>query len=178
MGIWSAFVSRIPLRLLASGTPSIGDVVAATSATSAAWTSPGGGGGPATQLDTTGAAVDVSGSAPPSAGDVLTATDATHATWQAPSGGPGGGGNGVDVVVAFGSSFTEYASTVVTGETWVTGTSQIVVTPSATAAEAQDVLLHGFTFAISDLVAGVGFTLHVRASAEAKGNYTFHCVGV
>lgn len=41
-------------------------------------------GGPATELDTTGAAVDVSGSAPPSPGDVLTATDATHATWQAP----------------------------------------------------------------------------------------------
>lgn len=43
--------------------------------------------GAAESLATTGASVDVSGSAPPSAGDVLTATDATHATWQAPSGG-------------------------------------------------------------------------------------------
>jgi hypothetical protein len=49
----------------------------------------GGGGGPAESLDTTGSAVDVSGSAPPNTGDVLTATSATTATWQAPSGGSG-----------------------------------------------------------------------------------------
>lgn len=42
------------------------------------------GGGPATQLDTTGAAVDVSGASPPSTGQVLTATSATTATWQTP----------------------------------------------------------------------------------------------
>ena len=43
----------------------------------------------------------------------------------------GGGGNGVDVTVDFGSSFTHYAETVVTGETWVTSTSKIVATPKA-----------------------------------------------
>lgn len=48
---------------------------------------PGGGGGPATSLDTTGAAVDVSASAPPTTGQVLTATSATTATWQTPSSG-------------------------------------------------------------------------------------------
>lgn len=46
-----------------------------------------GGGGPATSLDTTGAAVDVGSSAPPTVGQVLTATSATTATWQTPSGG-------------------------------------------------------------------------------------------
>lgn len=44
-----------------------------------------GGGGPATSLDTTGAAVDVSASAPPTTGQVLTATSATSATWQTPA---------------------------------------------------------------------------------------------
>ena len=37
-------------------------------------------GGPATSLDTTGAAVDVSAAAPPTTGQVLTATSATTAT--------------------------------------------------------------------------------------------------
>jgi len=50
--------------------------------------------GPATELDTTGAAVNVNQAAPPTTGQVLTATDATHATWQTPSGGGGGGGDG------------------------------------------------------------------------------------
>lgn len=48
-----------------------------------------GAGGPASELDTTGAAVDVGSAAPPVAGHVLTATSATAATWQAPSGGSG-----------------------------------------------------------------------------------------
>jgi hypothetical protein len=97
-------------------------------------------------------------------------------TWQAPA--ATGGGNGVEVTVSFGASFTEYASTVVTGQAWVTGTSKIVVTASSTAAEAQDALLHGFRFAVTDLVVGNGFTLHVHAPVEAKGDYTFFCIGV
>ena len=44
-------------------------------------------GGAASDLATTGAAVNVSAASPPIAGQVLTATDATHATWQTPSGG-------------------------------------------------------------------------------------------
>lgn len=41
--------------------------------------------GPADDLTTTGADVNVSGAAPPSAGEVLTANDATSASWQAPA---------------------------------------------------------------------------------------------
>ena len=41
-------------------------------------------GGPATSLDTTGAAVDVSAAAPPTTGQVLTATSSTAASWQTP----------------------------------------------------------------------------------------------
>lgn len=131
-------------------------------------------GGPATQLDTTGAAVDVSGAAPPTTGQVLTATSATTATWQTPA---SGAASAVEASVNFGATFTEYATATVAAA-WVTATSKIAVTPFATAAEAQDVLLHGFQFAITDRVAGVGFTLHVWAAREAKGTYTFHCIGV
>jgi len=42
-------------------------------------------GGSADNLSTTGADVNVSGSAPPATGEVLTALDATNASWQAPS---------------------------------------------------------------------------------------------
>lgn len=100
------------VRIDAGAAPAIGDVLVATSPTAAAWTAPGGAGGPATAIDTTGAAVDVSAAAPPSAGQVLTATDATHATWQTPAGGgahaashePGGGDAlAVDAAAATGS---------------------------------------------------------------------------
>lgn len=45
---------------------------------------PSGGGGPATELDTTGAAVNVGNSGPPVVGQILVATNATNATWQYP----------------------------------------------------------------------------------------------
>jgi len=50
--------------------------------------------GPATELVTKGANVDVSASDPPNPGDVLTAVDETHATWQ-PGGGAGGAASGL-----------------------------------------------------------------------------------
>lgn len=40
MGLWSAFVSRIPLRLLASGTPAAGKVVRAVDGRTAEWSDP------------------------------------------------------------------------------------------------------------------------------------------
>lgn len=49
-----------------------------------------GGSGPATELATSGAPVNVGDAAAPSTGQVLTAVDATHATWQTPA--PSGGG--------------------------------------------------------------------------------------
>lgn len=76
-----------PVDVSASSPPTTGQVLMATSATSAVWTSIST--GPATQLDTTGAAVTVGSAAPPTVGQVLTATSATNATWQDPSGGGG-----------------------------------------------------------------------------------------
>ena len=51
-------------------------------ATYVTWPPSGGGGGPATDLDTTGAAVNISASAPPVVGQILVATSPTTAVWS------------------------------------------------------------------------------------------------
>lgn len=86
---------------------------------------------------------------------------------------------GTDVTVDFGSSFTDRASTVVTGQTWVRTGQSIVATPKASsAADLEELLVLGFQAVISDIVNGTGFTLSVRTPVEAKGTYTFSCIGV
>lgn len=93
--------------------------------------------------------------------------------------GGGGGGNSVTVSVAFGGTFTDKAQTVVTGQTWVATNSEIVAlmkTPSGV--DPDEMYLLDFRPVISDLVAGVGFTLTVYSSSEATGNYDVMCIGV
>lgn len=65
-----------------SPAPSAGNVLEATSATSAVWSPPN---KTADLLATTGASVDVSAAAPGVLGDILTLTSPTTAVWQAPS---------------------------------------------------------------------------------------------
>jgi hypothetical protein len=89
-----------------------------------------------------------------------------------------GGGSSVSVVVDFGASFTHFAQTVVTGQTWVAAGSDITVTPLAAAGAAEETALMAFSTAVSDIVAGTGFTLSVYTPVEAKGTYTFSCIGV
>jgi len=85
---------------------------------------PGTSAGTASGLETTGAAVDVAGSAPPVEGQVLTATDAEHATWRVP-------GLHYDPSIKFWSSTTG-AATILPG-TWgfiwppPVGTTDVVV---------------------------------------------------
>lgn len=91
---------------------------------------------------------------------------------------PGGGGNSVTATVAFGASFTDKAQTVVTGESWVTLTSNIipqVLTPSGT--DPDEMRLLDFKPVISDLVAGDGFTITLYSEPEAKGDYSVMCIG-
>jgi hypothetical protein len=108
---------------------------------------------------------------------VLTADSAQPSglKWAAPG---SGSGNAVSVTVDFGSSFTHFAQTVVTGQAWVTGTSKIVTTVTAAAGAVEEAALMQFSPTVSDLVVGVGFTLSVYTPVEAKGTYSFACVGV
>lgn len=87
-----------------------------------------------------------------------------------------GAPNAVQVVVDFGSSFTHFSQTVVTGEAWVTVSS--VITASLTNTNPVEASLFQFSLVVSDLVAGDGFTLSVYTPVEAKGTYTFNCIGV
>jgi hypothetical protein len=93
-------------------------------------------------------------------------------------GGGGGGGNSVTATVDFGASFTHYSEAVVTGQAWVTTNSEIVTTPLASAGTEMEVALLCFQPVIHSLVAGTGFTLGVFTPIEAKGTYTFSCIGV
>lgn len=88
-----------------------------------------------------------------------------------------GGAHTVAVDVDFGASFTDEASAVVTGLPWMEAESAIAVTPSADGVDPDEVRLLDFRPVISDRVAGTGFTLTVYSEPEAKGTYSFLCVG-
>ncbi len=102
----------------------------------------------------------------------------TGSAWVA-LGGSSGGGNSVTTTVAFGASFTDKAQTVVTGQAWVTTSSEIVAqikTPSGT--DPDEMRLLGMRVEVSDLVAATGFTVTAYSEAEARGDYDIMCVGV
>ena len=89
------------------------------------------------------------------------------------------GGNTVAATLDFGASFTDKAQTVVTGQTWVTASS--VITPTVMCPlgiDPDEIRLLDMRAVISDLVAGVGFTVTLYSEPEARGTYTVSCVGV
>lgn len=93
--------------------------------------------------------------------------------------GGGGSGNSVTAACDFGASFTDKAQTVVTGQAWVTSTSEIVaqvLTPSGV--DPDELRLLDMKAVISDLVVGTGFTVTLYSEAEAKGAYDVMCIGV
>lgn len=89
-----------------------------------------------------------------------------------------GGGNSATVTVDFGSSFTNYAETVVTSQTWVEAGSEFCVTPVTSGTDEIEIAIMQFSPVVFDVVAGTGFTLGVFAPIEAKGTYTFSVIGV
>lgn len=123
-----------------------------------------------------------------SATDTLTLVEGTNVTITTDAGtntitinasGGGGGGNSVTTIVSFGASFTDSASTVVTGQSWVTTGSEItaqVVCDSGV--DPLEVALLDFKIVISDLVVGVGFTVTLYSMPQAKGDYSVMCIGV
>ena len=95
------------------------------------------------------------------------------------AGSIGGGVNAVTVICDFGASFTDKAQTVVTGEAWVSTTSNIVAmvkTPNGV--DPDEIRLLDLRPVISDLVAGDGFTVTLYSEPEAKGAYSVKCIGV
>jgi hypothetical protein len=97
----------------------------------------------------------------------------------AASNGSGGGGEKVIASVDFGASFTDKASIIVTGETWVTSSSVIVpsvLTPSGV--DTDEMYLLDIKPVISDIVNGDGFTVTLYSQPEAKGTYSVMCVGI
>jgi hypothetical protein len=105
--------------------------------------------------------------------------DADGRLTAAANGSSGSGANKVTASVNFGASFTDKASIVVTGQTWVTSSSVIaanVLTPSGT--DPDEMYLLDIKPVISDIVNGDGFTVTLYSEPEAKGTYSVMCVGV
>jgi hypothetical protein len=88
-----------------------------------------------------------------------------------------GAGGSTLAAIDFGTGKGETSATVaVTGQTWVTPTSAIVVTVLGTRAE--DAAVEGLTFAVGDVVDGDGFTVYGSSPLGSVGSYILSCVGV
>jgi len=87
--------------------------------------------------------------------------------------------NSVTVTCDFGESFTDKAKTVVTGQAWVTADSEIVASVLTPAnVDPDEMYLLDIKPVISDLVAGVGFTVTLYSQPEAAGDYDVMCIGI
>lgn len=85
----------------------------------------------------------------------------------------------VTVACDFGASFADKAQTVVTGQTWVAANSEIVATVRTPASvDPDEMYLLDIKPVISDLVAGVGFTVTLYSQPEATGSYDVMCIGI
>jgi hypothetical protein len=78
------------------------------------------------------------------------------------------------------TSGDSFASTVVTGQTWVASGSEIVATlmdhPSGTSAE--EAIAEGVTVGVGAIVAGTGFTVYLKSPNGGIGPYRVAIVGV
>jgi len=92
-----------------------------------------------------------------------------------------GSGNAVTSVIDFGTGKGDHStSTVVTGQTWVTGGSKIITSIIDYAGEnsAEDASVEGITIAVGDIVAGTGFTVYASSPFGSVGKYQVSCMGV
>jgi hypothetical protein len=101
-----------------------------------------------------------------------------NGTAWAPATPSSGSGNSTTVDVT--TSGDSFASTVVTGQTWVASGSEIVATlmdhPSGTSAE--EAIAEGVTVGVGAIVAGTGFTVYLNSPDGGIGPYRVAIVGV
>ena len=99
------------------------------------------------------------------------------------SGGGAGSANVVEATVDFGATGDTTASVVVTGQAWVTGTSNIVCAPTLLATTdrsegMEDAVVEEIVVAVHTRVAATGFTITAgSAQGRAIGKYIIHCTG-
>ena len=89
-----------------------------------------------------------------------------------------GSGNFLEVSIAM--TDAGFYSSTVTGQAWVTGTSNILCTPFGTTADGGSPELTAaasFAASVSDRVAGTGFKLNVMNPYGAGVTFRFHCSG-
>ena len=82
--------------------------------------------------------------------------------------------------VDFGTTEGNGDASVFVAATWVTASSIIVISPGAATADhdAEDVLLEQITASVTELTAGVGFTITAHAPYGTWGQYTFNATGL
>lgn len=118
---------------------------------------------------------------PTCAGGQFLTCNGTTCSCATPSGG-GGSGNFVEVDIDFGAG-APLATAVVTGQTWVSGSTRIVCAPTmvatSTRAEGEDdAVAERLVVATHSRVAGVGFTVVAAPSKGlAYGVFKVHCTG-
>lgn len=118
------------------------------------------------------------GMAPASGGGTVNFLRA-DGTWAAPSGGGGGAIQSGTATVDFGTGDTT-ASVTLTGLTWVTASSRVMITPVAGGdhPSVEEALIEQLHLSASDIVPGVGFTIRAHAPNKTNGSYAVHYLGV
>lgn len=92
-----------------------------------------------------------------------------------------GSGNFLEVSVSLGTEGGLAYSSTVTGQAWVTASSQILCEPFATTSDGQTIETYaaaGLRATAASRVNGVGFDLWVYSPHGATGTFRFHCTGV
>ncbi|UOF79746.1 hypothetical protein [Caudoviricetes sp.] len=112
-------------------------------------------------------------------GTGVSCTDSGGKTVCTISGGGAGPANVVEQSIAITGGGTFFQS-VVTGQTWVSSGSKVVCSTFATSVDGltvEAITVGALDIAVSDLVAGTGFTINVFSPNGLDGTIRVHCTG-
>lgn len=110
----------------------------------------------------------------------ISCTKAANTMIISVAGGGGGGGGGNFVEASLALTGTGYYSVAVTGQAWVTSTSQILCEPFGTTADGltpEVIAVSGVRATAANRVAATGFDLLVFNPNGLVGTVRFHCTG-